>query len=105
MRRLNLDQLQTLVAVADLGTLAAAAQADCAAAREALDAHLRHVRARLAELRALERDLRSLRDRCDGRDDHCHIIEALHARADQPVPAPGRASKPTVGKAAATPAR
>ena len=34
------------------------------------------------ELRALERDLRSLRDRCDGRDDHCHIIEALHERAD-----------------------
>lgn len=60
--------------------------ADCTAAREAVSEHLRHVRARLAELRALERDLRSLRDRCDGRDDHCHIIEALHQRADQGLP-------------------
>jgi hypothetical protein len=54
-------------------------------AREVLDAHLAHVRQRLAELRALEKDLRGLRDRCDGTDDHCRIIEALHTRADAPV--------------------
>ncbi len=57
-------------------------KADCAAAREALDGHLGHVRARLAELRALEKDLKALRDRCDGNDAHCHIIEALHELAD-----------------------
>ena len=52
------------------------------AARDPLDDHLQHVRARLAELQTLEADLLALRDRCDGTDAHCHIIEALHARAD-----------------------
>jgi DNA-binding transcriptional MerR regulator len=62
---------------------------DCDAARNTLDDHLQHVRARLAELHALEADLLALRNRCDGSDDHCHIIEALHARADaQPVKLP-----------------
>ncbi len=60
---------------------------DCAAAREALDGHLGHVRARLAELKALEKDLKALRNRCDGSDTHCHIIEALHELADAQAPA------------------
>ena len=55
---------------------------DCDAARDTLDDHLQHVRARLAELQTLEADLLALRNRCDGTDAHCHIIEALHARAD-----------------------
>lgn len=55
---------------------------DCDAARDTLDDHLQHVRARLAELQTLEVDLLALRNRCDGTDAHCHIIEALHARAD-----------------------
>ena len=55
---------------------------DCDAARDTLDDHLQHVRARLAELQTREADLLALRDRCDGTDAHCHIIEALHARAD-----------------------
>ena len=38
--------------------------------------------ARLAELQALEADLLALRSRCDGPDAQCHIIEALHQRAD-----------------------
>ncbi|WP_342128877.1 Cd(II)/Pb(II)-responsive transcriptional regulator [Hydrogenophaga sp. OTU3427] len=94
---MSLEEVRTLVAL-DLNN-----KADCATARAALDAHLGHVRERLAELRALERDLRSLRERCDGSDDQCHIIEALHARADASVSAP--ANRPRVGKAAATPAR
>lgn len=57
-------------------------KADCAAARGALDEHLGHVRERLAELKALEKDLKALRGRCDGLDTTCHIIEALHERAD-----------------------
>lgn len=56
---------------------------DCATARGALDEHLAHVRARLLELKALEKDLNALRGRCDGLDATCHIIEALHERADQ----------------------
>ncbi len=74
---MSLDEVRTLVGL-DLNN-----KADCVTARVALDVHLRHVRERLAELRSLERDLRGLRERCDGSDDQCHIIEALHARADE----------------------
>ena len=73
---MSLDEVRTLLDL-DLGN-----KADCATARTALDEHLTHVRTRLSELRALERDLRTLRDRCDGSGDHCRIIEALHERAD-----------------------
>lgn len=61
---------------------------DCEAARATLDAHLQHVRDRLAELQALEQDLQSLRDHCDGSGSHCGIIEALHSRADASAAAP-----------------
>jgi len=73
---MSLDEVRTLLAL-DLTR-----KADCATARESLDGHLVHVRARLAELRALEKDLKALRDRCDGTDALCHTIEALHERAD-----------------------
>ncbi len=77
---MSLQEVRTLLAL-DWGR-----KDDCDAARDTLDEHLQHVRARLAELQALEADLLALRSRCDGSDDHCHIIEALHARADaQPV--------------------
>ncbi|MFP8777426.1 Cd(II)/Pb(II)-responsive transcriptional regulator [Hydrogenophaga sp. RWCD_12] len=79
---MSLDEVRTLLAL-DLGR-----KADCSRACEVLDEHLRHVRERLAELRALEKDLRGLRERCDGSDDHCHIIEALHERADAAALAP-----------------
>jgi DNA-binding transcriptional MerR regulator len=80
---MSLDEVRSLLAL-DLRR-----KQDCDAARDALDEHLQHVRARLAELQALEADLLALRNRCDGSDDHCHIIEALHARADaQPAKAP-----------------
>ncbi len=77
---MSLDEVRTLLGL-DLRR-----KADCETAREALDAHLGHVRARLAELRKLEKNLVALRDRCDGTDALCHIIEALHERADaQPM--------------------
>jgi DNA-binding transcriptional MerR regulator len=79
---MSLEEVQSLLSL-DLGR-----KADCSRASEMLDAHLVHVRQRLAELRALEKDLRGLRERCDGTDDHCHIIEALHERADASPPAP-----------------
>jgi hypothetical protein len=37
-------------------------------------------------------DLLALRNRCDGTHSTCHIIEALHARADEPPAAPITAS-------------
>lgn len=80
---MSLDEVRTLLAL-DLNN-----KTDCDTAREALDGHLGHVRARLAELKALEKDLQSLRKRCDGSDSHCHIIEALHQLADaQTAPPP-----------------
>jgi DNA-binding transcriptional MerR regulator len=73
---MSLDEVRTLLAL-DLTR-----KEDCHAACDTLDEHLRHVRARLAELQALEADLMALRSRCDGSDAQCHIIEALHQRAD-----------------------
>jgi DNA-binding transcriptional MerR regulator len=73
---MSLDEVRTLLGL-DLRD-----KRDCAAARRALDEHLGHVRARMAELRSLEGRLVALRDRCDGADPHCHTIEALHAQAD-----------------------
>ena len=77
---MSLDEVRTLLAL-DLND-----KTDCATASAALDEHLGHVRQRLRELRALEKDLLALRNRCDGSDDHCHIIEALHQRADARLP-------------------
>ena len=73
---MSLDEVRTLLSL-NLNN-----KADCVTARGALDAHLGHIRARLAELKVLEKDLKALRDRCDGLDTTCHIIEALHERAD-----------------------
>lgn len=73
---MSLDEVRTLLSL-NLNN-----KADCATARGALDAHLGHVRDRLVELKALEKDLKALRGRCDGLDTTCHIIEALHERAD-----------------------
>lgn len=88
---MSLDEVRTLLAL-DLRR-----KADCDAARDTLDEHLQHVRSRLEELRALESDLLALRNRCDGTDGHCHIIEALHARA-QDEGALAAAAGTSVGK-------
>ena len=64
------------------------------AACAALDEHLQHVRIRLAELQALARELEGLRGRCGGTGGQCHVIEALHERADAaPLPAPPAAKR------------
>lgn len=57
-------------------------KADCAAAETTLNAHLGHVRERLKELRALEKELTALRAACDGSGTVCRIVEALHQRAE-----------------------
>jgi len=78
---MSLDEVRTLLDL-DLNV-----KADCATARRALSGHLDHVRARLKELTALEKNLKALRSRCDGQDTHCHLIEALHEQADAlPLP-------------------
>lgn len=74
---MSLDEVRVLLSL-DLADLD-----DCNKARDALDAHLGHVRERLLELHALENDLADLRQRCDGSTNNCKIMEALHLRADQ----------------------
>lgn len=78
---MSLDEVRTLLGL-DLNN-----KADCHTAEQALTGHLGHVRARLQELKALEKDLLALRQRCDGKDTQCRVIEALHQRADA-LPAP-----------------
>ena len=73
---MSLDEVRTLLGL-DLNN-----KRDCEVARSALDGHIEHVRARLAELTALEQNLRALRTRCDGQGAHCQLIEALHEQAD-----------------------
>ena len=73
---MSLDEVRSLLA------LDGAVPLDAHAACHTLDQHLEHVRTRLQELQALERDLRALRSRCDGQEAHCHVIDALHAQAD-----------------------
>ena len=83
---MSLNEVRTLLGL-DLNV-----KADCRVARSALDEHLVHVHTRLAELKALEKDLKALRSRCDGQDSKCHIIEALHQRADA-LPRPALAGR------------
>lgn len=75
---MTLDEVRTLLGL-DLRK-----KRDCQTARDTLDEHIDHVRERLQELRMLEKNLMDLRSRCDGGDEHCHLIEALHAQADAP---------------------
>jgi len=85
---MSLGEVRTLLA------LDRSVESDAHEACATLDEHLDHVRTRLAELQTLEEELLSLRGRCDGAGGHCHVIEALHERADtQPVPAPAAAHK------------
>ena len=86
---MSLDEVRTLLKL-DLNS-----RSDCAIARGALDEHLTHVRTRLNELKALEKDLKALRGRCDGLDTTCHIIEALHERADR---LPKKTQSQAIGK-------
>jgi len=88
---MSLNEVRTLLQLdARASHEAGADHAACAT----LDGHLQHVRTRLEELHVLERELQALRGRCDGTGGQCHVIEALHARADaDPLPLPGAAAK------------
>ncbi len=81
---LSLDEVRALLVLRD------APQADCAAADALLDAHLGHVRQRIAELRALQRELQALRAQCSGDGDaaHCGVLRGLQgALPGTPAPA------------------
>lgn len=77
---MSLDEVKTLLGL-DVGR-----PQDCSLAQQTLDSHLSHVRERLHELHALERELQALRQQCDGSGPHCGIVQALHERADARLP-------------------
>ena len=77
---MSLDEVRTLLALNSQNA------EDCHAATNTIEAHLQHVRQRLKELRALERELQTLKTLCDGHQASCNLIAALHAQADANLP-------------------
>jgi Cd(II)/Pb(II)-responsive transcriptional regulator len=85
---MTLDEVRVLLRFKD------APQADCAEVNELLDEHIGHVASRVRELRALERELRQLRSRCEAsqpaRD--CGILTGLKEAAGTTIK-PGSAKR------------
>ena len=77
----------TLDEVRALLRLAAGGQATCAEVRDLAAAHLRDVRARIADLRRMERVLAEAVRDCDaGENVGCPLVEALYERTDKGMP-------------------
>ena len=70
---MTLDEIRTLLHYKD------APQENCGEVNRLLDEHIKHVTRRIAELRALEGELRLLRDNCNGasRAANCGILNGL----------------------------
>ena len=84
--------------VRKLLTLADQRRRPCAEVRVVATAHLEDVRAKIADLRAMERVLRQTVTRCaDGRRTDCPLIEALYREA----PAFGFRTKPSATRSSA----
>ena len=73
---MSLEEVRTLL------NLDLRSKSGCATANATLASHIVHVQERLAELRSLQRDLKDLRNCCDGSGPRCKIMEALHVRAE-----------------------
>jgi Cd(II)/Pb(II)-responsive transcriptional regulator len=80
---MTLDEIRVLLRFKD------APSQDCAEVDALLDEHIGHVAHRIRELRALEKQLRQLRETCRGPHDaaHCGILNQLTEVAQQPAPA------------------
>ena len=85
---MSLDEVRSLLALEGHNP------GDCHTASQTVEAHLGHVRQRLAELQRLEATLQALKQQCDGQQAPCNLIAALHAQADRLHPvAPEPAAK------------
>src|SRR5262249_33730375 len=74
----SIDEVRTLLRLADEH------ERPCAKARIVADAHLKDVRAKIADLRRMERVLKATVARCAvGQGTHCPVIDALYQ--DDPV--------------------
>lgn len=76
---MSLDEVRVLLRVMD------SPDDDCGDVNALLDAHIGHVSQRLRELRALERQLKALRQRCLAAQDarHCGILAQIAQEAGQ----------------------
>jgi Cd(II)/Pb(II)-responsive transcriptional regulator len=85
---MTLDEIRVLLHFTD------APHENCAEVNTLLDQHIGHVADRIRELRALEKQLRELRETCRTVQDaaHCGILNQLSQEARQPPPAAARTS-------------
>ncbi len=76
---MSLDEVRLLLRVKD------APDGDCGDVNALLDAHIGHVSRRIKELRALEAQLKGLRQRCDATQgaDQCGILNGLAAASQE----------------------
>lgn len=84
----SIDEVRTLLRLAD------ERKRPCAEVRAVAAAHLDDVRAKIADLKAMERVLRATVARCaKGGGSHCPVIDALYREVpNSPVPQPVRIS-------------
>lgn len=76
----SIGEVRTLLRLAD------ERKRPCAEVRVVAEAHLNDVRAKIADLRAMERVLKDTVARCaDGTGSHCPVIEALYRDAITPA--------------------
>lgn len=82
---MSLDEVRVLLRVKD------APGGDCGDVNALLDEHIGHVSRRIQELRALEKQLKGLRQRCAAAQsaDQCGILNGLSAAAQEGVPQAG----------------
>ena len=80
---MTLDEIRVLLRFKDAPT------AECGEVNALLDEHIGHVAQRVRELRALEKQLRELRDACRHVQDaeHCGILNQLDTMASSDLPA------------------
>ncbi|MGB7421487.1 MAG: Cd(II)/Pb(II)-responsive transcriptional regulator [Comamonas sp.] len=78
---MSLDEIRVLLGVKDGGA------GSCAHVDALIDAHIGHVSARIKELRALEKQLRDLRQHCcnPSSADQCGILTELSVAAQEPA--------------------
>ena len=68
---MTLDEIRALLLFQD------APREDCHAVNEVLDEHIEHVAQRIRDLRELQKELKSLREQCDGAAAECGILDGL----------------------------
>ena len=78
---MSLEEISRLIA------LSSSAPADCTAINHVLDEHLAHVQARISSLQALQTQLQTLRQSCQGQAASCPIVEQLTSSEGLPAQA------------------